>query len=118
LSPDSEGSSVARGSPVDSRRKAMGLSDLLDRAKGIVQKRGGTDALKEDAEELKDVATSDASLSEKMKQGAEAVKDPGAKGPEPGAEGPEPGAEGPEPGAEGPEPGAKGPDPGTRRPRQ
>jgi hypothetical protein len=102
LSPDSEGSSVARGSPVDSRRKAMGLSDLLDRAKGIVQKRGGTEALKEDAQELKDVATSDASLSEKVKQGAEAVKEPGAKGPEPEAKGPDPGAKGPDPGAKGP----------------
>ena len=34
----------------------MGLSDMLDRVKGIVQQRGGTDALKEDAQELKDVA--------------------------------------------------------------
>jgi hypothetical protein len=60
----------------------MGLSDLLDRAKGIVQKRGGTDALKEDAQELKDVAKSDASTTDKGKEGVEAVKDPGAKGPE------------------------------------
>lgn len=73
----------------------MGLSDLLDRAKGIVQKRGGTDTLKEDAQELKDVATSDASMSEKAKQAAEAIKDPGAKDPDPGAKGPEPGAKGP-----------------------
>jgi hypothetical protein len=69
----------------------MGLSDLLDRAKGIVQKRGGTDALKEDAQELKDVAQSDASTTDKAKEGAEAMKDPGAKGP--GAE--DPGAPGP-----------------------
>jgi hypothetical protein len=74
----------------------MGLSDLLDRAKGIVQRRGGTDGLKEDAQELKDVATSDASMSEKLKQGAEALKEPGAEGPE--AAGPEAkGPEGPEP---------------------
>ena len=59
----------------------MGLSDLLNRAKEVVQKRGGTEALKEDAQELKDVAKSDASASEKLKQGAEALKDPGAKGP-------------------------------------
>jgi hypothetical protein len=68
----------------------MGLSDLLDRAKGIVQKRGGTEALKEDAQELKDIATSDASMSKKVKEGAEALKDPGAKGPakDPGPKGP------------------------------
>jgi hypothetical protein len=66
----------------------MGLSDLLDRAKGMMQKRGGTEALKEDAQELKDIAASDASMSDKVKQGAEAIKDPGAKDPEP--KGPEP----------------------------
>jgi hypothetical protein len=77
----------------------MGLSDLLDRAKGIVQRRGGTEALKEDAQELKDVATSDASMTDKVKEAAEAVKEPGAKGP-----GEEAGAKGP-----GQEPGAKGP---------
>jgi hypothetical protein len=60
----------------------MGFSDLLDRARGIVQKRGGTEALKEDAQELKDVAQSDASTTDKAKEGAEAIKDPGAKGPE------------------------------------
>jgi hypothetical protein len=59
----------------------MGLSDLINRAKDVVQKRGGTEALKEDAQELKDVAKSDAPMSEKVKQGAEALKDPGAKGP-------------------------------------
>jgi hypothetical protein len=67
----------------------MRLNDLLDRAKSIVQKRGGTDALKEDAQELKDIASSDASMSEKAKRGAEAIKDPGAKGPEPGSKAPE-----------------------------
>ena len=77
----------------------MGLSDLLSRAKDLVQKRGGTEALKEDAQELKDVARSDASTTDKLKQGAEALKEPGAKGP-----GQEPGAKAP-----GQEPGTKGP---------
>jgi hypothetical protein len=45
----------------------------------VVQKRGGTDALKEGAGELKDVASSEGSLSDKAKVGAEAVKDPGAQ---------------------------------------
>jgi hypothetical protein len=74
----------------------MGLSDLLDRAKGIVQKRGGTESAKEDAQELKDIASSEGSMSEKAKGAADAVKDPGAKGPEPGTQGAEPGAQGPD----------------------
>ena len=75
----------------------MGLSDLVNRAKDIVQKRGGTDALKADAEELKDIAKSDSSTSDKIKQGAEALKEPGAQGPrqEPGGPPPEPGAKHP-----------------------
>jgi hypothetical protein len=51
---------------------------LTDRAKKIVDKRGGTDALKEDAEELKDIATGKGSLKDKAKAAGEAVKDPGA----------------------------------------
>jgi hypothetical protein len=53
---------------------------LTDRAKKIVDKRGGTDALKEDAEELKDIATGKGSLKDKAKAAGEAVKDPGAAG--------------------------------------
>jgi hypothetical protein len=54
---------------------------LLDSVKGLFQKRGGTEAAKEDAQEVKDVAQSDASATDKAKEGAEALKDPGAKGP-------------------------------------
>jgi hypothetical protein len=53
---------------------------LLDRLKGLFQQRGGADAAKEDAQEVKDVAQSDASTTDKAKEGAEALKDPGAKG--------------------------------------
>jgi hypothetical protein len=60
----------------------MGLSDLVNRAKEIVQRRGGTESLKQDAEELKDIARSEGSAGDKLKKGAEAVKEPGAKGPE------------------------------------
>jgi hypothetical protein len=60
----------------------MGLSDLVNRAKEMVQRRGGTESLKQDAEELKDVARSEGSTSDKLKKGAEAVKEPGAKGAE------------------------------------
>lgn len=57
----------------------MNIKDIADKVKNVVQKRGGTDALKEDAGELKDVASSEGSLSDKAKEGAEAVKDPGAQ---------------------------------------
>lgn len=66
----------------------MDLSRLTTRAKDIFAKRGGSEAAKEDAQELKDIARSDASLSDKAKAGVEALKDPGAPG-----EGGRPGAE-------------------------
>ena len=52
---------------------------IADKAKEQVDKRGGTDALKEDAAELKDIAKGKGSLKDKAKEAAEAVKDPGAK---------------------------------------
>ncbi len=55
---------------------------LTDQAKKIVDKRGGTDALKEDADELKDIATGKGSLKDKAKEAGEAIKDPGAPGPD------------------------------------
>ena len=57
----------------------MNIKAIADKVKNVVQKRGGTDALKEDAGELKDVASSEGSLSDKAREGAEAVKDPGAQ---------------------------------------
>jgi hypothetical protein len=61
----------------------MGLKDLFGRAKRTVDERGGVDSLKEDAEELRDIARGKGSASEKAKQAAEALKDPGAAGDEP-----------------------------------
>ncbi|HSD24781.1 MAG TPA: hypothetical protein VLB79_10695 [Solirubrobacterales bacterium] len=55
---------------------------LADQAKKIVDKRGGTEALKGDAEELKDIATGKGSLKDKAKAAGEAVKDPGKPGEE------------------------------------
>jgi hypothetical protein len=60
----------------------VNLRRLADRAKQIVDKRGGTDAVKEDAEELKDIATGKGSVKDKAKAAADAVKDPGAPGQE------------------------------------
>ena len=56
----------------------MRLNDLVNKAKKVVEKRGGTDALKEDAQELKNVASG--STKDKAKRAAEALKDPGAPG--------------------------------------
>ncbi len=55
----------------------VNLRRLTDQAKKIVNKRGGTEALKEDAEELKDIATGKGSVKDKAKAAGEAVKDPG-----------------------------------------
>jgi hypothetical protein len=58
----------------------MGFKDLTDKAKQMVDRRGGTDAAKEDAEELKDIASGDGGMTDKGKQAAEALKEPGAGG--------------------------------------
>jgi hypothetical protein len=50
---------------------------LADRAKALVDKRGGTESLKEDAAELKDIAKSKGSLGDKAKSAVDAVKEPG-----------------------------------------
>ena len=55
----------------------MDLKGIASRAKQLVDKRGGTDALKEDAGELKDIAKGSGSLTDKAKAAAEAIKDPG-----------------------------------------
>ena len=58
----------------------MDISKLTDQAKKLIDDRGGVDALKEDAEELKDIATGDGSMTDKGKAAFDAIKDPGAPG--------------------------------------
>ena len=43
----------------------MDLGKLAEKAKGLVAKRGGTDSLKKDAEELKDIAGGNGSVTDK-----------------------------------------------------
>ena len=57
----------------------MDLKRLTNRAKDLVDKRGGTDSAKQDASELRDVAKGQGSLKDKAKAAAEAIKQPGAK---------------------------------------
>ena len=55
---------------------------LTDRAKDVVEKRGGTESLKGDAAELRKIAKGKGSLKDKAKAAGKAIKDPGAEGSE------------------------------------
>jgi hypothetical protein len=87
----------------------MDFSRLTSRAKEMFARRGGTEAAKQDAQELKDIARSDASLGDKAKAGVEALKEPGAPGgePSPGGTEPSPGGTEPSPGGTEPSPGGE-----------
>jgi hypothetical protein len=62
------------------RRTPIDLGKLADDIKHVVDERGGVDSLKEDAEELKDIATGKGSVADKAKDAVEAIKDPGEAG--------------------------------------
>jgi hypothetical protein len=53
---------------------------LMDKAKELFTRRGGAEAAKQDGQEVRDVARSEASMGDKGKEGFEAVQDPGAPG--------------------------------------
>jgi hypothetical protein len=55
----------------------MDFKKLIDKGKKMVDDRGGVDSLKEDAQELAGIAKGKASLSDKAKEAAAAVKQPG-----------------------------------------
>lgn len=57
----------------------MDFRRLSNRAKDLVEKRGGSDSLKADAEELKKIAKGRGSVGEKAKAAAAAIKDPGKR---------------------------------------
>jgi hypothetical protein len=61
----------------------MDIGKLAGKAKEIIDERGGIEALKEDAAELKEIATGEGSLTDKAKAAAEALKEPGAAEEEP-----------------------------------
>lgn len=58
----------------------MDLKKLFNKAKKTVDDRGGVESLKADAQELKDIATSKGSITDKAKDAAAAIKEPGAAG--------------------------------------
>jgi hypothetical protein len=53
------------------------LKKLTDKAKDLVENRGGTESVKQDAAELKDIASGKGSLGDKAKAAVAAIKDPG-----------------------------------------
>lgn len=57
----------------------MDLKKLTSKAKDAIDKRGGVDSLKGDAEELKKIAKGKGSMTDKAKAAAAALKEPGAK---------------------------------------
>jgi hypothetical protein len=60
----------------------MDLKSLFNKGKRLVDERGGVDSVKEDAEELAAIAKQKGSLTDKAKEAAEAVKEPGSNEPE------------------------------------
>jgi hypothetical protein len=58
----------------------MNLNRLFRRAKKVVDDRGGTDALKQDAQEVREAMKGPGSFGDKAKAAAKAIKDPGAPG--------------------------------------
>lgn len=63
----------------------MDWKKIADKAKNVVDERGGVEALKQDAAELKNIVRGDGSLADKAKEAAAAIKDPGAAGDKPAA---------------------------------
>jgi hypothetical protein len=60
----------------------VNLKRLTDQAKKLVERRGGSDSVKEDADEVKDIAKGEGSLKDKAKAAGEAIKEPGKPGAE------------------------------------
>ncbi len=59
----------------------MDLKRLSNKAKDLVEKRGGSDSVKEDAAELRKIADGRGSLGDKAKAAAAAIKKPGGAAP-------------------------------------
>ncbi len=55
----------------------MDLKSISAKAKALLDKRGGTDSLKGDAEDLKAIASGEGSMTDKAKAALAALKDPG-----------------------------------------
>ena len=58
----------------------MDFKRLSGRARQLVEKRGGSESLKQDADELRKIAKGPGSVKDKAKSAAGALKRPGASG--------------------------------------
>jgi hypothetical protein len=62
---------------------------MADKAKQTFEQRGGSEAAKEDAEELRDIVSGQGSITDKAKEAAAAIREPGAHHPDsPGTQSP------------------------------
>lgn len=57
----------------------MNIGRLASTAKRMIDKRGGNEALKQDAQELQRIAKGPGTLKDKAMKAAGALKDPGAR---------------------------------------
>lgn len=60
----------------------MNWKAMADKAKQTFQQRGGSEAAKEDAEELRDIVRGQGSITDKAKEAAAAIREPGAHQPD------------------------------------
>jgi hypothetical protein len=60
----------------------MNWKAMADKAKQTFQQRGGSEAAKQDAEELRDIAKGQGSITDKAKEAAAAIREPGAHQPD------------------------------------
>jgi hypothetical protein len=60
----------------------MNWKAMADKAKQTFQQRGGSEAAKQDAEELRDIAKGQGSITDKAKEAAAAIREPGAQQPD------------------------------------
>jgi hypothetical protein len=60
----------------------MNWKAMADKAKQTFQQRGGSEAAKEDAEELRDIAHGQGSITDKAEEAAAAIREPGAHDPD------------------------------------
>jgi hypothetical protein len=67
----------------------VNFKKLADKAKDQVDKRGGTDSLKGDLDELKGIAKGKGSVKDKAKAAGKAIKEPGAKSEDAEADSPQ-----------------------------
>jgi hypothetical protein len=71
----------------------MDWKGMAEKAKQVYQRRGGSKAAKEDAEELRNIAQRQGSITDKTKNAAAAIREPGAHHADPSEAQPQAGSE-------------------------